>query len=333
MTNMRWLRAASKPRRPGRWIAAVVAVGAVLVACSNGAATSPHATTSSSDGVPYPGWPGSGTVVGRGDFVPILVSAEVGVGHDRVLVTVQDRAGRTISSPDLSITLRFFDLGTSVERPASEAKATFRWLIPDSRGIYAAYADFDRAGDWGLEVTGTASGQPERTARVTFSVRQATGTPAIGAAAPRTVTPTASDAAGIATISTDPHPDPAFYTLSIRDAIDARKPLVVIFATPAFCESGTCGPALDLVKQVAGDYVGKVSFIHVEPYRLKSANGRIQPVLTASGHPQPVQAVIEWGLPTEPYVFVVDARGKVAAKFEGPAYPDELKAALDALLS
>ena len=41
---------------------------------------------------------------------------------------------------------------------------------------------------------------------------------------------------------------------------------------------------------------------------------------------------MEWGLPTEPYVFVVDAQGKVAAKFEGMAYPDELIATLDALL-
>jgi len=32
------------------------------------------------------------------------------------------------------------------------------------------------------------------------------------------------------------------------------------------------------------------------------------------------------------YVFVVDAKGKVADKFEGMAYPDELTAALDALL-
>jgi hypothetical protein len=107
----------------------------------------------------------------------------------------------------------------------------------------------------------------------------------------------------------------------------------VVFATPAFCESRTCGPALDLVKQVAPAYAGRVTFIHVEPYRLELANGRIQPVLSATGHPQPIRAVIQWGLPTEPYAFVVDAHGKVAAKFEGPAYPDELKSALDAVLA
>jgi hypothetical protein len=51
-----------------------------------------------------------------------------------------------------------------------------------------------------------------------------------------------------------------------------------------------------------------------------------------TGYPKPVRATVEWGLPTEPYVFVVDGQGKVAAKFEGMAYPDELTAALDAVL-
>ena len=309
------------------WAAAALAF--VLVACSGG----PRASeTASSAAGPYPGWPGSGTVVANGDFVPVLVSAEVGVGHSRVLMTVDDRAGRTLAAPDLTLEERFYDLAASSETPVSEVAGTFRWLIPETKGIYTAYADFDRAGDWGVEVTGHQDGQPDRTARVTFSVRQTTQTPAIGADAPPSDTPTASDTALLAVISTDEHPDPAFYALSVRDAIAAGKPFVVVFATPAFCTSGACGPALDLVKEVAPDYAGKVTFIHVEPYVLQLSDGKVQPKLDLAGYPQPVPAVKEWGLPTEPYVFVVDASGKVAAKFEGMAYPDELRAALDALL-
>ena len=30
---------------------------------------------------------------------------------------------------------------------ASQATGTFRWLIPDSKAIYTAYADFARAGE------------------------------------------------------------------------------------------------------------------------------------------------------------------------------------------
>jgi hypothetical protein len=183
-----------------------------------------------------------------------------------------------------------------------------------------------------MEVTAHETGKPDRTARMIFSVREKTDTTVIGADAPASDTLTATDPAAIVAISTDQDPDPRLYTLSVKDAIGAGKPFVLVFATPLFCTSGTCGPALDLVKQVMPDYIGRVNFIHVEPYLLEVSDGKIQPAVDALGHPQPVRAVVEWGLPTEPYVFVVDARGKVAAKFEGMAYPDELTVALDALL-
>lgn len=311
-------------RRP--W-AAVAAIGLVLVACSG-----PGASLAPSEAGQYPGWPGSGTVVANGDFVPVLVSAELGTGRTRVLITLQDGAGRSLAAPDVTVDQRFYDLAASTETPVGEVTGTFRWLIPDSKAIYTSYAEFARAGDWGMEVTAQEAGKPDRTARMIFSVREKVDTPAIGASAPASDTLTATDPAAIVAISTDEHPDPRLYILSVKDAIDAGKPFVLVFATPLFCTSGTCGPALDLVKQVMPDYIGRVNFIHVEPYLLEIANGRTQPKLDVTGHPQPVRAVVEWGLPTEPYVFVVDADGKVAAKFEGEGYPDELTAALDALL-
>ena len=42
---------------------------------------------------------------------------------------------------------------------------------------------------------------------------------------------------------------------------------------------------------------------------------------------KPVKAVEDWGLPTEPYVFVVNGQGKVVDKFEGTLTVDELVAA------
>ncbi len=43
--------------------------------------------------------------------------------------------------------------------------------------------------------------------------------------------------------------------------------------------------------------------------------------------------VTEWGLVSEPWVFVVDASGKVTAKFEGAATADEVEAAARAALN
>ncbi len=322
MPNQHRSRAAS-----ARGLAAVVAIGLALAACSSG--SSPSASTAEGQ---YPGWPGSGTVVTDSDFIPIVVNAEMATDSTRLMIALQDRAGRELATADLTTQISFYDLATSPATAMSTDHGTFRWLIPDSKGIYTVPVTFPHGGDWGVEVTAQQAGIPDRTARVTFSVRDATTTPAIGADAPPSDTLTASDPATIVAISTDTDPDPAFYKLSVKDAIAAAKPFVLVFATPLFCVSGTCGPALDLVRQVASDYIGRVNFLHVEPYVLQVVEGRTQPEVDLTGHPKPIRAIVEWGLPTEPYVFVVDAHGKVAAKFEGLAYPDELSAALDAVL-
>jgi hypothetical protein len=311
------------------WPALAMVIGLLLAGCSAGTGTSP---SPSGGRIQYPGWPGSGGVVGNADFVPLLVNAELGVGRDRIMVGLQDGAGRSLASPDLGLEMRIYDLAASTTAALGDVTGTFRWLIPDTKAIYTAPATFAHAGDWGLEVTARAAGVADRTARLTFSVRDKTDTPAIGASAPPSDTLTASDPATLAAISTDAHPDPAFYALSVKDAVTAGKPFVLVFATPLFCTSGTCGPALDLVKQVAPNYAGRVNFIHVEPYVLEVKDGHTRQVVDSLGYPEPIRAVAEWGLPTEPYVFVVDAHGKVAAKFEGLAYPDELTAVLNALL-
>jgi hypothetical protein len=205
--------------------------------------------------------------------------------------------------------------------------------IPQLPGLYRANVTFDRAGQWGLEANldpGTASA---RSGRFIFDVRQTGTSVALGAAAPPEDTPTATDAAGIAAISTDDDPDPDFYTTSVSGALAAHEPFVVIFATPAFCRSATCGPTLDLVKGAAADFKDRLTFIHVEPYELTMTDGHLQPVLDAKNNPIPVQAVNDWGLPTEPYVFVVDGAGKVSARFEGLASPEELTAAFEAVAS
>ena len=304
----------------------------LLAACSSSPAGTGSAPPASSAAGQYPGWPGSGSVATNADFIPDVFNSELAVGDNRFMVLPTDLQGVPIATPDTTMELAFYDLATSVDSVVDSQSGTFRWLIADSKGIFTAPVTFSHAGDWGVEVTVTPSGQSAETARVLFSVRETTQTPAIGADAPPSDTLTATDPAGIAAISTDTDPDPAFYALSIRDAIAAGKPFVVVFATPAFCASGVCGPALDQVRSISDQYTGQVNFIHVEPYVLQLVNGHTQPKVDAAGQPQTIQAVAEWGLPTEPYVFVVDAAGKVAAKYEGMAYPDELVTELDSLL-
>ena len=93
-----------------------------------------------------------------------------------------------------------------------------------------------------------------------------------------------------------------------------------------------CRIAFNL-KGVAPEYADRVNFVHVEPYQLQQTDTGLQPLLDATGNLQPVQAVLDYGLPTEPYQFVVDGSGIVRAALQGIATADEIRAALDSVLA
>ena len=142
--------------------------------------------------------------------------------------------------------------------------------------------------------------------------------------------PTLAGVENLATITSspvpDPDPDPDLYRLSIDQALEAGKPLVVVFATPAYCKTATCGPQVQVVSQLKERFQDQANFIHVEVFE--------NPQLIEGGRPTGgfVPAVEEWNLPTEPWTFVVDRAGRVQAKFEAFTTEEELEDALDEVL-
>lgn len=277
----------------------------------------------------YPGWPVPGQAQ-TAAAIPIIASSEVAVGPNRLVFTFVDDQNALLASADVPVTARFFDLAADPATPVHEVQATF--LDPGTgRGLYRASVDLPCAGAWGAEFSvGLPAGVT--TPRTIFEVRPTSFTPAIGAPAPRSDSPTASTAGEAAAISTDRSPDPRLYAMTVGQAVTSGRPSVIAFATPAFCQTAMCGPVLDRVKAVAADYADRVAFVNVEPYVLHETVNGLQPLPGADGQPQPVPAVLEWGLRTEPYVFVVDAEGRVTAKLEGSLDEAELREALDAVL-
>jgi len=304
-------------------VSAFLVVVLLAAACTPAPSPSP----APSEPVSYPGWPPDASF----ELIPVPVQMDIVAGENRFLVNLIDNQNTSVASPDRPVTFNLYDLAADPQTPATSAESTYMTTIPTLPGLYRATVTFGRSGTWGLEAITTEPDGSHRTGRFIFDVRQTGTTPAIGAAAPASDTPTATDAAGIAAISTDDDPDPDFYTTSVADALTAHEPFVLVFATPAFCRSATCGPTLDVVKGIAADYKDRLTFINVEPYQLSMVDGHLQPVLTTNNLPIPVAAVNEWGLPTEPYIFVVDANGLISAKFEGIAAEDELRAAFDAV--
>jgi hypothetical protein len=240
------------------------------------------------------------------------------VGENRFLIGVLDSNDAPLGSPDLSVDVTFYDFDESTDEPAFTESTDFVWIVEQQgRGLYVSHPTFDHAGLWGAEVSIQGQGIDEAL-KGSFEVAEESTTPAIGAKVPASDTPTAADVDNLSEISTDDDPNPDFYELSVAQAVKRSVPFVVVFATPKFCTSAVCGPTLDDVEKVAADFP-EITFIHSEIYK------GLDPSNPA------VPAVTEWGLPSEPWVFVVDGRGKLVAKFEGSAPPEELRPVLEIL--
>jgi len=140
--------------------------------------------------------------------------------------------------------------------------------------------------------------------------------PAVGAHAPASATPTLASTHGdVAALTTRTPPDRDLLRYSVADSLKAKAPFVVTFATPRFCTSRTCGPVVDVVESVARRFRGSgIRFIHVEIYADNDP---------AKGTNRWVK---QWGLPTEPWTFLVGRDGRVKAKLEGAFSRGELTA-------
>ena len=241
----------------------------------------------------------------------------IGVGEQRVMFGLIDQeTNEYLASPDHPATVTLRDEnGAPIETFPTE----FMWTVEDVRGLYVAQMVIPEAATYQVTIDAegfTTAGPMGLVAVDDPSVIQA------GDSAPLSETRVSADYPDLGLITSDPDPDPAMYQLSVAEAVTGGNPVVIVFATPGFCASATCGPLLDQVKSLRESYPG-VDFIHVEIYEDLSVTDQSQ--LT------PVAAVGEWGLPSEPWVFVVDRFGAVTAAFEGAARDEELSSAIEAV--
>jgi hypothetical protein len=295
---------------------AVAAVAAVLLMVAGCSGQTPTATLSTSLN-PKP------------SVFPVLVSQELIPGANRLVFSFLDGTGtKAMGAPDRTASIQFTGPGGEAVGPVT---GTFIWAIQDVNGVYVTHVEFPVAGTWSAQFTTEAPGSPKETIPFGFDVKTDASVVEPGEKAPSVDTPTLDDVGGdVSKISTDANPVQAFYKTSVADALAARKPFVLVFATPKFCQSATCGPTLEKVKTVAAAHPG-VTFINVEPYKLQPVDGQLQPVLDANNFPQAVPATTAYGLLSEPFVFLVGSDGIVAASFELVFTPEEIGQALASL--
>jgi hypothetical protein len=313
-----------------RLLAGAIALAVLAAACTSSAPSGSGSPACPAAPAPPDDLEGWGIPSTAQELAPLIISGQT-CGPNRVLFTIVDGSGRPVAAPDRTASIAVYDLGRDPAKPIATADGTFVWAIENERGIYVAHLTFPESGRYGAEFTTAAGSGPPQTIRLTFDVQPSSPAVKVGDRAPASKTPTLADVGGDPThVSTDQHPLPTLYEISVDQALAAHEPFVLIFATPKFCTSAQCGPTLDRIKPFVSRYPS-VTFINVEPYKLKLVDGTLEPDVDANNQLQAAPTTDEWHLLTEPTVYVVDRDGIVTANFELIFSDAELTAALDAV--
>jgi hypothetical protein len=242
--------------------------------------------------------------------------ADFGPGRVRLTFLIVDGKGGIVARP----TARMWIARGLKEAPYARATARSEKIgvegsdPADTEAIYVANLQLPKPGTYW--VLAEPVGGRKVQAVGTVVVKKKTVAPDIGDAAPASQTPTLATAP-LDELSTSKVPDRELYRSSVADALADHAPFVVAFATPKYCASRTCGPTVDVVSTVRREHAGSgIRFIHVEIYKDNDPAKGVN------------QWVDQWKLPSEPWVFVVGADGKIRDRFEGAVSVRELDASV-----
>lgn len=205
---------------------------------------------------------------------------------------------------------RIEDLTT---QPSFQAKTT----ADDPAAAQVAYVSdipFDKPGPWEFAALIKSGGSFQYSLLPSPNPVGDYPMPQVGQKTPVIHTLTAGEVSNISQIDTRVPPDD-MHSDDFADVV-GKKPVVLLFATPALCQSRVCGPVTDIAEQVKQQYGDKVAFIHQEIYNNNRINDGPRPQMTA------------FHQNTEPWAYVIDRTGKVSTVLQGPFSVQELQSAV-----
>jgi hypothetical protein len=195
-------------------------------------------------------------------------------------------------------------------KPAYQAETTAS--DPNAAtSVYTTDVAFSSDGEWRVAALIRQGGKTTATLLPSATVGEFKGVPKVGEKAPLIHTPTPSDVGGdLSKITTRVPPD----TQNRVDYADVlgKEPILLLFATPQFCQSRVCGPVVDVAEQVKDQYDDKAAFIHMEIYNDNDPSKGVRPQVRA------------FHLPSEPWLFAIDRHGVIRAEIEGAFGVDRL---------
>lgn len=252
-------------------------------------------------------------------------------GANRVPFVVLDKGARPITNAAVALYTVKLD-GSEVRGPYVAKQTPFdvssKFLSETTEGdtttaktFYAAQVEFKGRPPIGVFALVRMDGRLVAAAPSPLGVRGAhSGNPPdVGDAAISIHTQTVDDVKHVSELTTRTPPNTEMLKDDFADVL-GTKPAVLVFATPALCQSRVCGPTVDVAEQVRAEVGDDVAFIHQEVYRDNKVNKGLRPQL------------VKWRLASEPWIFVIDRSGRITARFEGAVSVPELRAQVEKTL-
>jgi hypothetical protein len=100
-----------------------------------------------------------------------------------------------------------------------------------------------------------------------------------------------------------------------------KRPIVLLFATPKFCQSRVCGPVVDVAEQAKREFGDEAAFIHMQIYNENDPGKGVRPEVRA------------FHLPSQPWLFTIDRRGVIEAAIEGAFGPELMTEAVERVVA
>jgi hypothetical protein len=245
-----------------------------------------------------------------GDYV------EAGTPQRLVLAVATAEGPPDPDGPD-SLTVRLSLDGSTVGDPIELARHADGVPI----GYYPLVTTFERPGTWTVatELDGEQVSQ-------SFLVEQRGGSPIrqVGQAMVPVDTPTVADPRVVTPICTR-SPQCPFHDRTLTEVLAAGGPVALMISTPQYCQTGVCGPVLDLVMEQATAQPD-VAVVHAEVYVDPARGG--DPA--AAGLTPVVEA---YGLTFEPSLFMARSDGTIVARLDNVFDRTELAAAFRSALA
>jgi len=259
--------------------------------------------------------------VNENGYSLILATDDLSVGNHRIGLLALSQIG-VVSVPSIEVSLYYFNPELGFVELESRLKASYRKWPYGSRGLYTMQFNFINQGKHLLVAKILTEKGFIENVDISFDVGAETIAPAVGQLAIKSNTKTYNSVDNPSQLTTGSNYNQDLYKYTLAEAIKMNRPVVVVFASPAFCINAVCGPQVETLSLLADKFSTKAEFVHVDLYEHpEKVQGDLSAAIIS-------QAIREWRLPSNEWTFIIDEQGVITARFQGFVTFDELETEL-----